>query len=114
MATLLTRSPLSRLLSAPGAPCLSASWVMVTAGLGNEKWCELAYSDNRGQTFRNNGQWGTGRFRGMRTMLTFDWVVSWKGEHTDTQRRWGRRYQQRQESSAIGLGRAQLMLWVGD
>lgn len=54
-------------------------WVMVTAGLGNEKWCEIWYSDDLGENWINgtqyvNGQsvWNTAHFGGKRTMITWD------------------------------------------
>lgn len=48
------------------------AWVMVTKELGNERWCELAYTDDRGATWTTGPRWSASAFRGMRTMLTFD------------------------------------------
>lgn len=58
-------------------------WVMVTAGLGNERWCEIWYSDDNGETWVNGTQyadpsngatsrWSTSAFRGQRVMMTWD------------------------------------------
>jgi len=48
------------------------AWVMVTAGLGNEKWCELAVSTDRGATWTNKGPWSVTAYGGKRVMITFD------------------------------------------
>ena len=51
-------------------------WVMVTNGLGNERWCEIWYSDDNGETWINGTnsttKWSTSAFRGQRTMMTWD------------------------------------------
>lgn len=54
-------------------------WVMVTAGLGNELWCEIWYSDDDGDSWVNgteyvNGAsvWNTAHFGGKRVMMTWD------------------------------------------
>lgn len=54
-------------------------WVMVTAGLGNELWCEIWYSDDLGENWVNGTQypggsswWNTAHFGGKRTMITWE------------------------------------------
>jgi hypothetical protein len=51
-------------------------WVMVTNGLGNERWCEIWYSDDSGETWINGTnsttKWSTSAFRGQRVMMTWD------------------------------------------
>lgn len=51
-------------------------WVMVTAGLGNEKWCEIWYSDDNGENWNNGTNsdttWSTSAFGGKRVMMTWD------------------------------------------
>lgn len=51
-------------------------WVMVTAGLGGELWCEIWYSDDNGETWVNGTnsttKWSTTAFRGQRVMMTWD------------------------------------------
>lgn len=60
-------------------------WVMVTRGLGNERWCEIWYTDNNGETWHNgthyntpgvgsSSWWNTSHFGGKRTMLTWTGV----------------------------------------
>ena len=47
-------------------------WVMVTKRLANEQWCELAYSDDRGENWVTGPQWSVRDFGGKRVMVTFD------------------------------------------
>lgn len=48
-------------------------WVMVTKGLGNEKWCEIWYSDDLGENWTNsNVRWSTSEFDGKRTMISWE------------------------------------------
>ncbi|AOD24033.1 hypothetical protein IM25_22650 [Rhodococcus sp. p52] len=58
-------------------------WVMVTQGLGSERWCEIWYSDDNGETWHNgtsyatpgvgaSSRWSTAAFRGQRVMMTWD------------------------------------------
>ena len=48
-------------------------WVMVTQGLGNEKWCEIRYSDDLGESWTDTGvKWSTAVYGGKRTMVTWE------------------------------------------
>ncbi|MGW5152171.1 DUF4185 domain-containing protein, partial [Rhodococcus koreensis] len=48
-------------------------WVMVTKGLGNEKWCEIRYSDDLGENWTDTGvKWSTSVYGGKRTMVTWE------------------------------------------
>lgn len=58
-------------------------WVMVTLGLGNERWCEIWYSDNNGENWINGTEyttpgvgstsvWRTDHFGGKRVMMTWE------------------------------------------
>lgn len=47
-------------------------WVMVTKGLGNERWCEIWYSDDRGGRWTNtNVRWSTSAFGSRRVMISW-------------------------------------------
>ncbi len=46
---------------------------MVTQGLGNEKWCEIRYSDDLGESWTDTGvKWSTSVYGGKRTMVTWE------------------------------------------
>lgn len=48
-------------------------WLMFTAGLGNERWCQITYSDDLGETWKlDPHKWSTSAFGGKRTMISWE------------------------------------------
>ncbi len=48
-------------------------WVMVTQGLANERWCEIRYSDDNGESWINTAvRWSTSAYGGKRTMISWE------------------------------------------
>ncbi|MGW4327025.1 DUF4185 domain-containing protein [Nocardia sp. NPDC004573] len=48
-------------------------WVMVTQGLANERWCEIRYSDDNGESWTDTAvRWSTSAYGGKRTMISWE------------------------------------------
>ena len=47
-------------------------WVMYTQGLANERWCQIHWSDDHGETWESDGRrWAASDWGGKRVMLTW-------------------------------------------